>query len=80
METESPAERFYKKHLERVKAYQKANPDKCREKCKEYNKKLKEENPEKYQEVLAKKRQYYTEVRRPKIQSNKEAPTAVVAV
>ncbi len=62
----TPAERFYKKHLERVKAYQKANPQKMREKCKRHNAKLRE-NPEKYKEYLAKQKKYYEEVRKPKL-------------
>ena len=67
----SPAERFYRKHLERVKAYQKANPEKMREKCKKWNAKIKEEQPEKYQEILEQKRKYYREVRKPKIEAQK---------
>jgi adenine-specific DNA methylase len=60
------AERFYKKHLERVKAYQKAHPEKMRAKCKRQNARLKE-NPEKYKEHLAKQKKYYEEVRKPKL-------------
>jgi shikimate kinase len=67
----SPAERFYRKHLERVSTYQKANPEKMREKCKKWNAKLKEEQPEKYQEMLEKKRKYYQEVRKPKLEAKK---------
>jgi adenine-specific DNA methylase len=62
----SPAERFYKKHLERVKAYQKSHPEKMREKCKRQNARLRE-NPEKYKEHLAKQKKYYEEVRKPKL-------------
>jgi adenine-specific DNA methylase len=62
----TPAERFYKKHLERVKAYQKSHPEKMREKCKRQNARLRE-NPEKYKEFLAKQKQYYEEVRKPKL-------------
>lgn len=63
----TPAERFYKNHIARVSAYQKNNPEKCRDKCKKYNKKIKEECPEKYAELLKKKREYYINVVKPKI-------------
>jgi hypothetical protein len=68
---EDKAKVFYEKHLKRVSDYQKANPTKCREKCKRYNDKLKTENPEKYAEMLEKKRQYYLQVRKPKLDSQK---------
>ena len=67
----TPAERFYQNHIKRVCAYQKANPEKMREKCKKWNAKLKEEQPEKYMEVLEKKRKYYIEVRKPKLDALK---------
>jgi hypothetical protein len=68
---EEKAIAFYQKHLKRVSDYQKANPTKCREKCKKYNDKLKAENPEKYAEMLEKKRQYYLQVRKPKLEAQK---------
>jgi hypothetical protein len=61
----------YEKHLKRVSDYQKDHPDKCREKCKRYNDKLKSENPEKYNEMLEKKRAYYQLVRKPKLDALK---------
>jgi hypothetical protein len=67
----TPAERFYQNHIKRVCAYQKANPEKMREKCKKWNAKLKEEQPDKYKEVLEKKRKYYNEVRKPKLDALK---------
>jgi hypothetical protein len=67
----TPAERFYRKHIERVSAYQKANPEKMREKCRKWNAKVKEEDPEKYEEILEKKRKYYKEVRKPKLDAMK---------
>jgi len=70
METDK-ALAFYEKHLKRVSDYQKANPTKCREKCKRYNDKLKAENPEKYEIMLEKKRQYYLNVRKPKLDAQK---------
>lgn len=71
----TPAERFYQNHIKRVCAYQKANPEKMREKCKKWNAKLKEENPDKYKEVLEKKRQYYHEVSKPKLNALKSKKT-----
>jgi hypothetical protein len=68
---ETKAVAFYEKHLKRVSDYQKANPSKCREKCKRYNDKLKTENPEKYATMLEKKRQYYLNVRKPKLDAEK---------
>jgi hypothetical protein len=68
---ENKAVAFYEKHLKRVSDYQKANPTKCREKCKRYNDKLKNENPEKYKIMLEKKRQYYLNVRKPKLDAQK---------
>jgi len=68
METETPADRYYKSHLKRVSEYQKANPEKCREKCKKYNQKVKED-PEKYKQLLEKKRMYYHNTKLPKIES-----------
>jgi hypothetical protein len=67
----TPAERFYLNHKKRVSDYQKANPEKMREKCKKYNQKLKEEQPEKYEQLLEKKRKYYLEVRKPKLEALK---------
>jgi shikimate kinase len=67
----TPAERFYQNHIKRVCAYQKANPEKMREKCKKWNAKVKEENPDKYKDILEKKRKYYNEVRKPKLDAIK---------
>ena len=67
----SPAERFYKKHLERVVVYQKKHPEKMREKCKKWNAKIKAEEPEKYKALLESKRKYYLEVRKPKREAEK---------
>ena len=66
METETPADRYYKNHLKRVSEYQKANPEKCRQKCKKYNDKIKEDS-EKYEILLKKKREYYYKNKLPKI-------------
>jgi hypothetical protein len=65
----TPAERFYKKHLERVSAYQKQNPEKCREKCKKYNERIRETDPDRYNAVLQQKKDYYLNVRKPKLEA-----------
>lgn len=72
METtiDDKAKLYYEKHLKRVSDYQKANPEKCREKCKRYFDKLKED-PEKYEDMLARKRTYYKDVRKPKLDAEK---------
>ncbi len=59
-------ERFYSNHKKRVTNYQKANPDKMHAKCKAYNERIKEERPEKYEQVLESKRIYYWDVVKPK--------------
>jgi hypothetical protein len=58
----SPAERFYKNHLKNVSNYQKRNSEKMKEKNKAYAKMIKEDKPEKYKEMLDRKRQYYLRV------------------
>jgi len=67
---EESKEEKYDKHLKRVSEYQKAHPDKCREKCKKYSEKLKSD-PEKYEAMLERKRLYYLAVRKPKLESEK---------
>ena len=67
----TPAERFYKKHLECVKAYQKNNPEKMREKCKKYLERIKDQRPERYEEFLQQKKDYYVNVRKPKLEAQR---------
>jgi hypothetical protein len=64
------------KHLKSVSTYQKANPDKCRDKCKKYHERLKED-PEKYATMLQRKKDYYLNVRKPKIDSEKSKKTQI---
>ena len=70
MDVEDQRAKQYDKHLKRVSAYQKAHPDKCRDKCRAYHERLKED-PEKYAALLEKKKQYYQQVRKPKIDAEK---------
>jgi hypothetical protein len=65
------AKLHYEKHLKRVSDYQKEHPDKCSDKSKRYNAKLKNECPEKYTAMLEKKRAYYQNVRKPKLDALK---------
>lgn len=65
--------RYYKNHLKNVSEYQKRHPDRMREKNRLYNKKIREENPEKYQQNLAKKKQYYMAVRKPILDAKRKA-------
>ena len=60
---ETKAEK-YEHHLKSVSAYQKAHPEQCRDKCRKYHARLKED-PEKYAALLEKKKQYYIHVRKP---------------
>jgi hypothetical protein len=59
--------------LKRVSEYQKSHPEKCREKCKKYNDRLKEQRPDKYAEILQQKKDYYANVRKPKLVAEREA-------
>lgn len=50
----------YQKQQTRMSNYQKANPEKCREKANKYYNNIKENNPEKYEQMKAQKRTRYT--------------------
>ena len=63
---QTAAEKYYKQHLKNSLAWQKRNKDSCNAKQRKYNTNLKENHPEKYEEMLAKKRQYYIDVVKPK--------------
>jgi hypothetical protein len=67
-ETMTPAERAYANIKKAVSKYQKANPDKCREKNKKAMENLKTNKPEEYALFLERKREYYIRVMKPKIQ------------
>ena len=73
MEELTPAEKLYKTHLKNVSLYQKRNPDKIKIKCKRYLDNMKQNHPEKYQEKLQKQRDYYKNVRKPKLDALKSA-------
>ena len=66
MEVIAPADRHYRNHLRNVSNYQKRNKEKMRIKQKLYLESLKTNNPEKYQNYLAKKRKYYFDVVKPR--------------
>jgi hypothetical protein len=61
MEVSSKAEKFYLKHLERMKNYNKEHADVIRARAREQFKKIKED-PEKYKLYLEKKRKRYKEL------------------
>lgn len=69
----TPAERCYASHKQIVINYQRANPEKMREKQKRYLDKLKVENPEKYEQQQQNKRDYHKRVALPKRQREREA-------
>lgn len=62
----STAEKHYKKQLKNTLDWQKRNPERCNAKQRKYNTNLKEQHPEKYMEMLARKKQYYIDVVKPK--------------
>jgi len=66
----------YERHLEYVASYQKNHPDKIKEKQANYYKRLKQECPDKYCDMLQKKKQYYAE----KVKPNRPSKKEVVAV
>lgn len=63
------AERHYEQHKKAVRAYERRWPEKAREKCKMYRKRLKEERPEGWEAYLKTKRDYYEKVTKPKRQA-----------
>lgn len=70
--TESVAERFYRKHVDRVLAYQRANPGKVNEKNKRHYNKMKEENADKYKQYLEYHRIYNRKLRENKKRGQEE--------
>ena len=71
-EEKTSAEKYYEKHLENVRKYQREHKVEMRAKCKDYQKRLKEERPEDYALYLERKRQYYNDVLKPKRALNKK--------
>jgi len=67
----SPAQRMYQNHLKNVAKYQKANPEKMREKNKRYLENMKKNNPDKYEDFLMKKAEYYEKRKLAKSQEKK---------
>jgi hypothetical protein len=68
----TPAEKYYQDHLKRVSEYQKKNPEKMRAKNKKFNDKVRETDPEKYQQKLEKSRNYYNTITKPKREAEKQ--------
>ena len=67
----SPAQIMYQNHLKNVAKYQKANPEKMREKNKRYLENMKKNNPDKYEDFLMKKAEYYEKRKLAKSQEKK---------
>jgi hypothetical protein len=59
MDNLTPAEKHYKNHLIAVSNYQKRNPDKIHEKNSRHYLKIKNENLERYNDILEQKKIYY---------------------
>ena len=77
----SPAEKIYAALKKNTLKYQKEHPEKCREKCQKYWVKLRTERPEQYEALKEKKRQYYRDVIKPKMEAKKkEARLNLVSV
>lgn len=53
----TPAEKLYKKHLEHMKRYQQKNKEKIAQYMKNRYHRIKEEQPDKHREMLAKKKE-----------------------
>jgi len=68
----TPAERMYKNHLKNVSRYQKKNPEKMKLKNKKHFDKIKEEDPDRYFEMLERKREYYNTIVKPKLEAKKK--------
>jgi len=71
---------YYKKHLERMRNYLKNNPEQNKLRQKKYMDKLKEEQPERYAELMERKKEtskaHYDKIRKtktPKVEESKEA-------
>jgi len=72
MENLTPAEKMYQNHLKNVSNYQKKNPEKMKIKCLRYNEKIRSD-PEKYEELKQKKKEYYLNVVKPKNEEKKRS-------
>jgi hypothetical protein len=77
----SPAEKIYATLKKNTLKYQREHPEKCREKCQKYWARMREERPEQYELFKEKKRQYYRDVIKPKMEAKKkEARLPVISV
>jgi hypothetical protein len=66
------AERYYLSHKKSMSEYQKRNKDKANERNRLYLKKIKED-PERRQAYLDKKRDYYFNITKPKLEAKKQS-------
>ena len=65
------AVKHYRSHLKAVSNYQKRNKDKMSVKCKNYMEKIKADDPERFEQILQAKRDYYYNVQKPKLLAKK---------
>lgn len=52
---------------ESQRKYRLKNPERFNEACRNYRKRVKEEDPDKYRAMLDKKKQYYIDIQRPRL-------------
>ena len=71
----SIAEKYYLSHKESMRKYQQRNKEKIKEKNKEYLAKI-SADPEKRKAYLDKKREYYINITKPKLEAMKKQETA----
>jgi len=62
----TPEEQLIRRKQSQTK-YRLKNPDKFVNACRNYRKRVKEEDPDKYREMLEKKKQYYRDIQRPRL-------------
>jgi hypothetical protein len=75
VELQETALKFYKKHRDRVKQYQKENPDRVRVWTKKYYNKIRDSDPVKYEQYLQYHRMYAKQKREEKKRALLEAQT-----
>jgi hypothetical protein len=73
------AERYYLSHKKSMSEYQKRNKDKVNERNRLYLEKIKED-PERRKAYLDKKREYYLNITKPKLDAIKKQEQTTVAV
>ena len=65
-------EEYYLKHRQSIKKWQQKNPEKVRQYALEYQHKMKKENPDLYEAMLKRKKEYYINVVKPRNEKKKQ--------